>query len=105
MDIGNIKQRIETEGLEIIRRYPSDDVLADCPRGKLNRSVEAYKADGCLAWVIQECPAGAPSEDKPYMDIRVQDGQLIAGNWIGLDFIVNLENGGVSPAKKGVRPW
>ncbi|MGI1679885.1 MAG: hypothetical protein K6L75_14175 [Cellvibrionaceae bacterium] len=105
MDASNIKQRIEIEGLEIVRRYPSDDVLSDYPREKLNRNIEAYKADGDLAWVIQECPAGGQNEDKAYMDIQVKDGQLIACNWIGLDFIVNLKTGSVSPAKKGVRPW
>ena len=105
MDIGNIKQRINVEGLEIIRRYPSDDALADYPREKLNRNIEAYKADGDLAWLIQECPAGGQNEDKPYMDIQVKDGNLIAGNWVGLDFFVNLKDGSVCPAKKGVRPW
>lgn len=105
MDNGKIRQRIKIEGLEIIRRYPSDDTLANYPREKLNRNVEAYNTDGELAWVIQECPAGALNEDKAYMDIHIKDGQLIAGNWVGLDFIVNLETGSVSPAKKGVRPW
>ncbi|WP_066963234.1 hypothetical protein [Microbulbifer sp. Q7] len=105
MDSSNIEQRVEIQGLEIIRRYPSDDALSSYPREKLNRNIEAYKAGGELAWIIQECPAGGQSEDKAYMDIQIKDGQLIAGNWIGLDFVVNLETGNVSPAKRGVRPW
>ncbi|MFC3702869.1 hypothetical protein ACFOND_14635, partial [Reinekea marina] len=74
MEVAEIKQRIEIEGLEIIRRYPSDEALVDYPREKLNRNIEAHKADGSLVWIIQECPAGGATEDKAYMDMHVEDG-------------------------------
>jgi hypothetical protein len=105
MDSANVRQRINHGGLHIVRTYPSDDELKNYPRDKLNKNVKAYDAKGELAWTIQECPVGGADQDKAYMDIQIKDGQLIAGNWVGLDFVVNLTNGNVSPYKKGVRPW
>lgn len=105
MDSSNIKQALIIDGLKIIRRYPSDEDLIGYPREKLNRNVEAYSESNELIWVIEECPAGGTNQDKAYMSIAVQDGRLIVGNWVGVDFVVNLKNGCVSPLKKGVRPW
>lgn len=99
------RQRISFEGLEIVRLYPSDEMLMEYPRIKLNRNVEAYSPSGELVWIIEECSVGGTDEDKPYMNIFIKNGQLIASNWIGLDFVVNLENGKIRPEKIGVRPW
>ena len=105
MDSANIRQRINLQGLSIIRIYPSDNDLMNYPREKLNRNVAAYKENGELVWLIQECPVGGLDQDKAYMNIQVKDEQLIAGNWVGLDFVVDLKSGNVTPYKIGVRPW
>jgi len=105
MNNNNIQQSLEFMRLKIIRRYPSDEDLVSYPRSKLNRNVEAYDKKGNLVWVIQECPVGGAEQDKAYMNIWIESEKLLAGNWVGLDFIVNIENGNVSPAKLGVRPW
>lgn len=105
MDEADIKQTLELGGLKIIRRYPSDKDLMSYPRAKLNRNIEAYDCNGNLAWVIQECPVGGEEQDKAYMNIWVENKKLLAGNWLGLDFIVNIDNGTVAAVNLGVRPW
>jgi hypothetical protein len=100
-----IKQSVEVGKLTVVRVYPSDEVLNDYPQEKLNRNVYAYDASGSLVWQIQEAPHGGGGEDKAYMHIKIDSGKLIAGNWIGLDYLVNVTNGLVSQSRKGVRPW
>lgn len=100
-----IKQRVELGKLIVIRVYPSDDVLNDYPQKKLNRNVYAYDVSGELVWQIQEAPHGGSGEDKAYMDIKIDGGKLVAGNWIGVDYLVNAASGVVSQAQKDIRPW
>ncbi len=99
-----IRQKIELQGIVIIRVYPSDDELDDYPQEKLNRNVYAYKVTGELLWEIQEAPHGA-ERDKPYMNIWLDGDKLIAGNWIGTEYFVDLSSGEVKQTKFGVRPW
>ncbi len=100
-----VKQRLELGGLIIVRVYPTDENLNSYPQEKLNRNVYAYDLLGQLIWQIQEAPHGGVEEDKAYMNIKVDDGSLVAGNWIGIDYQVKLDNGMVIPLKQGTRPW
>jgi len=100
-----VKQKLELGRLTIVRVYPADEELNSYPQEKLNRNVYAYDSLGQLVWQIQEAPHGGVGEDKAYMDIRTDDGGLVAGNWIGIDYQVELENGVVVPLKQGTRPW
>lgn len=72
-------------------------VLIDTPVGaSLNRNVFGYSAAGESLWQIQESPHGTQN-DKPYTSLHINDNnQLIAGNWNGVDYSVNLENGTVT---------
>ena len=100
-----IKQVVEFGDLKIVRKYPPDAELANYPRDKLNRNIEAYDQNDNLVWVIEEAPDGGENLDKAYMKIWLEDGRLIAGNWIGIDYLVDLDNGSVSPTKAKMRPW
>lgn len=100
-----VKQKMKIGGLTIIRIYPNDDFLASYSQQDLNRNVYAYDSSGNFAWQIQEAPHGGDGEDKAYMNINFIDGRLIAGNWIGIDYCVDLESGNVSQVKKDARPW
>jgi len=63
------------------------------PKEKFNRNVYALNYDGKLMWQIEEAPAGGDIA-KPFMNLWLSnDGSLIAGNWIGVDYRVALENG------------
>ena len=100
-----IKQQLDFEGLRIIRVYPDDDNLDTYPQEKLNRNVYAIDSNGKVVWQIQEAPHGGAGNDKAYMHIMIKKGKLIAGNWIGVDYIVNSESGLVTPCNIGQRPW
>jgi len=100
-----IEQKIELHGLYIVRIYPTDDELDVYPQEKLNRNVYAYNETGGLVWQIDEVPHGDKDSAKAYMNIWVEKGDLIASNWVGLDYRVNLKNGSVDSYRKNVRPW
>ena len=89
----------------VVRVYPSDEMLNNYPRTDLNRNVYAYSLSGDLLWQIQEAPHGGIEDDKAYMDLRFEEGQIIVGNWIGVDYVVDHECGEVSQSKKNIRPW
>jgi len=100
-----VAQRIDINGLVIIRVYPSDQELEAYPQELLNRNVYAYDSSGQIKWQIKEAPHGGVGSDKAYMDLWLDNGKLIAGNWIGADYIVDITSGDVSQALTGVRPW
>jgi len=105
VDRSCIKQVIEIGELKVIRKYPLDEELVTYPQEKLNRNIEAYDQNDNLVWVIEEAPDGGENQDKAYMKIWLEEGRLIAGNWIGIDYLVDLKTGSVSPVKTNVRPW
>lgn len=100
-----LKQTLELGDLTIVRVYPSNDELNSYPHNDFNRNVYAYNSSGELVWQIQEAPHGGVGEDKAYMIVKIDKGKLVAGNWIGVDYEVNLEDGTVVPLRKNVRPW
>jgi len=100
-----VKQRVEINDLIVVRVYPSDQELDAFPQELLNRNVYAFDSSCKLLWQIQEAPHGGIGEDKAYMDISLESGKIIAGNWTGTDYFVDLSSGRVSQAKKDVRPW
>lgn len=61
----------------------------------LNKNVFAYGSNGSLKWEIEESPHGTEN-DKPYVSIFIsEDGKLSAGNWNGVDYLVDLSAGKV----------
>jgi hypothetical protein len=83
--------------IEVIECGEMIVVRVDPPAGTIfNRNVFAFTKHGELLWQIEESPHGT-EKDKPYVAIlRAQDGNLIAANWIGIDYLVNLANGNIA---------
>ena len=70
---------------------PAPDVI-------FNRNIFALSMHGELLWQIEESPHGT-EVDKPYMNLHCdKNGVVIAGNWNGLSYSVDLHNGTVSVA-------
>ncbi len=72
----------------------------------LNINVFCLDVDGNILWKIQECPHGDGA--KPYTNIRMSDaGELIAYNFIGFDYRVDLNTGAVErpPGDQPNRAW
>lgn len=82
-------QALILHGLIIVRVEP--------PIGEIyNRNILALESNGRLKWQISESPHGTEA-DKPYMFISINDrNELIAGNWNGVDYIVDLHDGSIS---------
>ncbi len=61
----------------------------------LNTNGYGFNKLGALEWIIEESPHGT-QEDKPYMSIFIsKEKKLIASNWNGVDYSVNLQSGKV----------
>jgi hypothetical protein len=86
-----VKQAITCDDMCVVLTVP--------PAGTtLNRNVFCYLPSGEILWQIQESPHGTQI-DKPYTSLHINDHkQLIAGNWNGVDYSVDLENGIVTAA-------
>lgn len=72
-------------------------VRVDPPIGVVfNRNIFAVTRQGEILWQIAESPHGTEA-DKPYVGIfRDRDGCLVAANWNGVDYSVDLESGGIT---------
>lgn len=82
-EVGEI---LEAEGLVVVRLEP--------PIGQVfNRNIFAYSEQGLLLWQIEESPHGT-EPDRPYVAISKDEaGGVVAANWNGIDYSVNLDNG------------
>ncbi len=60
---------------------------------KFNRNVFLVDGAGVVRWQIQESPHGTEG-DKPFLNLWLaEDGSLVAGNWNGVDYDVDLASG------------
>lgn len=63
-----------------------------------NRNVYAVNGEGVVVWQIAESPHGGEGSE-PYVDISMdRQSRLLAANWIGIDYFVDVEGGSVAPA-------
>ncbi len=61
-----------------------------------DRNVYALDYDGKVLWRIELCPYGG-ERSKPYTIIYSLGSEtLVAGNWIGYDFYVDLKDGHIT---------
>lgn len=72
-------------------------VRVEPPAGAIfNRNIFAITEQGEVLWQIAESPHGTEA-DKPYVGIfRDKDGGVVAANWNGVDYSVNLESGSIA---------
>lgn len=71
----------------------------------MNRNVLAFDQNANLVWTIQEAPHGGDEWPKPYTHVTKRGNQLIAGTWIGVDYIVDPKTGNVDAGENEGRPW
>lgn len=77
------------QGLIIVRVEPSIGEI-------YNQNIFAIDNTGKIMWQIVESPHGTEA-DKLYTSISVlAENQLIAGNWNGVDYAVDLDDGSIS---------
>lgn len=79
-----IQKVIDTGDMVVVLLDPGSD-------GSGNTNVVAYNTNGGFEWEIQEAPVDR--EDKPYMDIREEGGEIIADNWVGIQATIDLDDG------------
>ena len=86
-----VKEALHHNDRLLILVEPAPDVI-------FNRNIFALSMHGELLWHIDESPHGT-AVDKPYINLHCdKNGLVIAGNWNGLSYSVDLHNGTVSVA-------
>ena len=84
-----VEEALTYHDLIIVRLEPPAGVI-------FNRNVYGISHEGEVLWQIEESPHGT-QEDKPYVNINIgQNHDLIAGNWNGVSYSVNPENGKIT---------
>ncbi len=82
-----VAQLLLFQDMIIVRVEPNTGVV-------LNTNVYGFSKSGLLEWEIEESPHGT-QEDKPYMSIFISKEKLIASNWNGVNYSVDLRSGKV----------
>lgn len=85
---------------EVVQQVPLGALLVlrvePAPGQLFNRNVFAFDGEARQIWQIAESPHGTEA-DKPFMDLRVSpEGELIAGNWNGVEYRVHPETGALT---------
>ena len=71
----------------------------------LDRNIYAFNQDGTLKWQICEAPGGG-EYPKPFTSIKLEpDGKMIAYNWIGTDYLIDMADGSLHMHGSPRRPW
>lgn len=69
-------------------------MLLSTEEERLNRNILAINSKGEIVWQIQESPHGGNYVSKPFTNMWLSSkGELIAGNWNGVDYKVSIESG------------
>lgn len=70
-------------------------VLLRAPAGTIyNRNIHAYSTQGQLLWTIPETPHGG-TKDQPYVGIEATSAGLVARNWNGVEYVIDLQTGSI----------
>jgi hypothetical protein len=86
-----VKATLQHNDKLLILVDPAPDVI-------FNRNVFALSIHGELLWQIEESPHGT-QVDKPYVNLYCdKNGTVIAANWNGVSYSINLLNGTVRVA-------
>lgn len=73
-------------------------VLLNIPTGETNnRNVIGLDQNGSIRWRIEELDS--ERADKPYVEIDITNGELVADNWMGVQAIVDIDTGAVKDTK------
>ncbi|RAU49532.1 MULTISPECIES: hypothetical protein [unclassified Pseudomonas] len=84
-----VSEALEKDNLVIVRVDPPAGVI-------FNRNVYGITANGEILWQIQASLHGT-QQDKPYTNILLNpDGLLIAENWNGVSYSVDIRNGEIT---------
>lgn len=98
-----IKEKISIGAITIVRI--DDDKSHGSGDKSLNRNIYAFSDDGLLLWQIQEAPDGGDKWPKPYMSIKREGLNVIVGNWVGTDYLLNLDYATAGCYGSPRRPW
>ena len=99
------KQKIDISNLEVQILLKCNSIIVKLykvPAGyTCNRNITGEDIKGNLIWQVEDIN---PLIDSPFTNIKVYDGNwIIAYNWSGINYYINIETGICEVIKS--RPW
>ncbi|MEE9444899.1 MAG: hypothetical protein V3V19_04460 [Cocleimonas sp.] len=82
-----VVQALDFNGIVMARVEPEIYEIFNC-------NIFAVDGKGKIKWQIEESPHGT-EVDKPYTSISIMENKLIAGNWNGVDYVVDIKDGSI----------
>ncbi len=82
-----VVQVLDFNDFVIVRVEPEISEIYNC-------NIFAVDGRGKIKWQITESPHGI-EVDKPYTSISIMENKLIAGNWNGVDYVVDMKDGSI----------
>jgi hypothetical protein len=70
---------------------------------KFNRNITAENEQGKIIWQVEDM---CPLFDAPFTSIRLFNNEkVIAYNWIGVEYYIDIQTGKTELVNKNARPW
>ena len=98
IDVKELKVKTELDcGFVIIRLYK-------VPYGRIcNRNITCENRQGNMIWQVEDI---CTSSDASFVTITPFDNEkIIAYNWIGMYYYINIQTGKLDLVNKNARPW
>lgn len=89
----DVKDIVVVDDVVVVLQEPPAD--AD----DVERNIVAFDTHGTQLWTVQQASRGHPTP-RTYTYIRYENGELIANNWNGYKYTVDIEDGSITKYKK-----
>jgi len=98
LDIKSLEVKTELDcGAVVIKLYEVPIGLA------FNRNITGENKQGEVIWQVEDV---WPSSCALFMNIKPFDNErIIAYNWVGMDYYIDIPTGTLDPVNKNARPW
>jgi len=98
INVKNLEVKTElTCGCVIIKLYKEPF------RYKCNQNITGENEQGEVIWQVEDID---PLSDSPFTSIRPFDKEkIIAYNWMGIDYYIDIQTGKLELVNKNARPW
>lgn len=98
-----MKNTLKTERLSVKTELDCGIVLIKLYevsyKSKCNRNIAGENKHGKVIWQVEDI-------NSPFIDIRpFNKEKIIAYNWIGMDYYIDIQTGKLDLVNKNVRPW
>jgi hypothetical protein len=102
-------KEIDIKDLEIETELDCDSVIIQLYKvpykHRCNRNIVGENKKGEMIWQVEEVNP-LETSDFPFLSIRpFNKEKIIAYNWLGMDYYIDIQTGKLDLVNKNARPW